>query len=60
MTDKYTWVVIVYNLGEKVDSWVFESIKDTARDKGKAWVEKNWSNDTDWSLHQVSSANNAQ
>ena len=60
MTNKYTWVVIVYDLGEKVDSWVFESPEETAIDKGKALVEKNWGNGTEWSLHQVSSANKAQ
>ena len=60
MTNKYTWVVIVYDLGEKVDSWVFEHSEDGARDKGKAWVEKNWGDGSDWSLHRVSSKNNAQ
>ena len=60
MTNKYTWVVIVYDLGEKVDSWVFEHSEDGARHKGKAWVEKNWGDGTDWSLHRVSSKNNAQ
>ena len=54
------WVVIVYDRSDKVDSWVFESPKEAARDRGKAWIEKNWGNGTDWSLHQVSSANNAQ
>ena len=60
MTNKYTWVVIVYSQSEKVDSWVFEHPEDGARDKGKAWVEKNWGDGTDWSLHRVSSKNNAQ
>ena len=60
MTNKCTWVVIIYDQSEKVDSWVFESPEEIARDRGKAWVEKNWGNGTDWSLHQVSSANNAQ
>ncbi len=37
----------------------FESPEEIARDRGKAWVEKNWGNGTDWSPHRVSSTNNA-
>ena len=60
MKDKQAWIVIIYSQGDKVDSWIFESPEDEARGKGRAWVEKNWGDGTDWSLHHISNINNAQ
>ena len=51
-----TWVVVVYNQGEKINSWVFDAEDEIhARTRAEHWIGVNHGDDTDWSLHQVSS-----
>lgn len=51
-----TWVVVVYDRGEKVNSWVFDAKEEVhARLRAEAWIQVNHGDKTDWSLHMVSS-----
>ena len=51
-----TWVVVVYDQGEKVNSWVFDAEEEVhARLRAENWIHVNHGDKTDWSLHRVSS-----
>ena len=51
-----TWVVVAYDQGEKVNSWVFDAEEEVhARIRAENWINVNHGDDTDWSLHRVSS-----
>ena len=54
--NKQMWVVIVYDQGEKVNSWVFDAEEEVhARLRAESWIDVNHGDKTDWSLHRVSS-----
>ena len=48
------WVVIVYDKGDKINSWVFDAGSEAlARERASVWIDSNHGEGADWSLHKV-------
>ena len=48
------WVAVVYSDGDKVASRVFSGFSEAEiRHDAQLWVNDNFGEDTDWSLHHI-------
>lgn len=47
------WVVIVYDGADKVGSHTFKGNESEVRAEAKLWVDSNFGEGSDWSLHHI-------